>query len=134
VTRFLRFNVVGAVGFALQLTVLAMLERAGWPVVLATLVAVEAAVLHNFAWHERWTWAEQPTGTRVGRLSRFHVTNGVISLVGNATITSSLAATGVPAVIANVAAVIACAGANFAAAHLFVFCAKTWPTFHGHLQ
>jgi putative flippase GtrA len=134
VTRFVRFNVVGALGFGLQLTVLAMLERAGWPVLLATLVAVEAAVLHNFGWHERWTWADQRAGTRVGRLSRFHVTNGVISLVGNATVTTTLAAAGMPAIIANVAAVVACAGANFAAAHLFVFCAKTWPTFDGHFQ
>jgi putative flippase GtrA len=134
VTRFVRFNVVGALGFALQLTVLAMLEHAGWPVLLATLVAVEAAVLHNFGWHERWTWADQRAGTRVGRLSRFHVTNGVISLVGNATVTTTLAAAGTPAIIANVAAVLACAGANFAAAHLFVFCAKTWPTFDGHFQ
>jgi putative flippase GtrA len=134
VTRFVRFNVVGAIGFVLQLTVLASLERAGWPVLLGTLAAVEAAVLHNFAWHERWTWADQRAGTRAGRLWRFHVTNGLISLMGNATITAALAAMGVPAVIANIAAVTTCAGANYAAAHWFVFCAKTWPTFHGHLQ
>jgi putative flippase GtrA len=134
VTRFMRFNVVGAIGFVLQLAVLTTLERLGWPVLLATLVAVEAAVLHNFGWHERWTWADQPADTRRGRLSRFHVTNGAISLVGNATITAALAAAGVPVVVANLVAVVACAGANFAAAHFFVFCAKTWPTFHGHLQ
>jgi putative flippase GtrA len=133
-TRFVRFNVVGAIGFVLQLAVLAALERAGWPVVLATLAAVEAAVLHNFIWHERWTWAEARGGTFAGRLSRFHVTNGLISLAGNAAITAALAAAAVPVVIANILAVIACAGANFAAAHLYVFCAKTWPTFHGHLQ
>ena len=133
-SRFARFNVVGALGFALQLAVLVTLERAGWPVLLATIVAVEAAVLHNFAWHEQWTWADHRGGTRAGRLSRFHVTNGLISLAGNATITATLAGAGVPAVIANLAAVIACAAANFAAAHFFVFCAKTWPTFHGHLQ
>ena len=133
-SRFVRFNVVGALGFALQLAVLATLERAGWPVLLATIVAVEAAVLHNFGWHERWTWADRRVGTRAGRLSRFHVTNGLISLAGNATITATLAAAGLPALIANVVAVVACAGANFAAAHFVVFCAKTWPTFHGHLQ
>jgi putative flippase GtrA len=134
VTRFVRFNIVGALGLAVQLTVLATLERAGWPVLIATVLAVEAAVLHNFGWHEGWTWADQRAGTRAGRLWRFQVTNGLISLVGNATITATLAAAGVPAVPSNIAAVAACAGANFAAAHLFVFCAKTWPTFHGHLQ
>jgi putative flippase GtrA len=133
-TRLVRFNVVGALGLGLQLSVLAILERAGCPVLIATLVAVEAAVLHNFGWHEHWTWADQRAGTRAGRLSRFHVANGAISLVGNAAITATLAAAGVPVVIGNVVAVVACAGANFAAAHLFVFCAKTWPTFHGHLR
>lgn len=133
-TRLVRFNVVGALGFALQLGVLSALERAGWPVLLATLVAVEAAVLHNFTWHERWTWADMPAGSRAGRLSRFHATNGLISLVGNAAITAALAAAGVPVVIANAAAVVACGAANFTAAHALVFCAKTWPTFHGHLQ
>ena len=132
--RLLRFNVVGAIGFALQLAVLLLLDRAGWPVFLATPVAVEAAVLHNFVWHERWTWADVRRGTRAGRLTRFHVTNGAISLVGNTTITAALVAASVPLVVANAVALVACAGANFAAAHAFVFCAKTWPTFHGHLH
>jgi putative flippase GtrA len=126
--------VVGAIGFALQLGVLVVLDRAGWPVLLATPVAVEAAVLHNFVWHERWTWVDVRAGTRAGRLARFHVTNGVISLVGNTAITAALVAASVPLVGASVVALIVCAGANFAAAHTFVFCAKTWPTFHGHLQ
>ena len=121
-TGLVRFNVVGALGLALQLAVLAALDRAGWPVLLATVVAVEAAVLHNFVWHERWTWAERRTGTRAGRLSRFHVTNGVISLAGNAAITAALHTLGVPVTIANVAAVVVCFGANFAAAQFLV-----WP-------
>jgi putative flippase GtrA len=133
-TRLIRFNIVGAIGLALQLAVLATLDRAGWPVLLATLVAVETAVLHNFAWHERWTWADVRVGTRAGRLTRFHMTNGLISLFGNAAVTAALAAVAVPVVMANLVAVVVCAGANFAAAHAFVFCAKTWPTFHGHLQ
>jgi putative flippase GtrA len=133
-TRLVRFNVVGAMGFALQLGVLFLLERAGWPVLLATLTAVEAAVLHNFVWHERWTWADVRAGTRTARLARFHVSNGLISLVGNTVLTTGLVAASVPLVGANVLAVIVCAGANFAAAHAFVFCATTWPTFHGHLQ
>ena len=132
--RLMRFNVVGAIGFALQLVVLTQLERAGWPVLPATLVAVEAAVLHNFVWHERWTWADKRAGSRAGRLARFHVTNGLISLAGNGAITAALAAAAVPVVLANIAAVVTCAAANYVMAHSFVFCAKTWPIFDGHLQ
>ena len=121
-THLVRFNIVGALGLVLQLAVLTLLERAGWPVMLATLAAVEAAVLHNFAWHERWTWAERRAGTRARRLTRFHATNGAISLVGNAAITAALHAAGVPVTAANVLAVAACAGANFVAAQVLV-----WP-------
>jgi putative flippase GtrA len=134
VTRFARFNVVGLLGFGVQLAVLLLLERAGWPVVLATIVAVEAAVLHNFVWHEWWTWSDVRAGSRTSRLIRFHAANGLISLAGNAVITTALTQAGAPVALANGMAVGTCAIANFAAAHLLVFCAKTWPTFHGHLQ
>jgi dolichol-phosphate mannosyltransferase len=76
VSRFVRFNIVGALGLAVQLAVLAGLDRAGWPLVPATLTAVEVAVLHNFFWHERWTWADRRPGRRVDRLLRFHASNG----------------------------------------------------------
>ena len=132
-TRLARFNIVGVLGFAVQLGVLIALEAAGWPVFFATIVAVEVAVLHNFAWHERWTWADVP-GSRGARLARFHAVNGVISLGGNAVITAALARAGAPVVVANLAAVLTCAMLNFAGAHLYVFCAKTWPTFDGHLH
>jgi putative flippase GtrA len=133
-TRLVRFTIVGALGFAVQLWVLVMLDRAGWPVALATLLAVEAAVLHNFTWHERWTWGDVRAGDWQGRLARFHVTNGVLSLAANALVTAGLARLRVPLPIASACAVLACAGANVLAAHRFVFCAKTWPTFDGHLQ
>jgi putative flippase GtrA len=134
-TRFVRFNVVGVLGFAVQLAVLLALERAGWPVVAATIVAVEAAVLHNFIWHERWTWRlprrsrrrDARRGSWRGRLARFQVTNGLISLAGNTIVTGAMVQACVPVAIASICAVLVCAAANFAAAKLFVFCDKTWP-------
>jgi putative flippase GtrA len=131
---FVRFNIVGIIGFVVQLCALVALDAAGLPVMLATAVAVEAALLHNFAWHERWTWAGLATGTRGGRLARFHLSNGLISILGNAALTGALVHAGAPLVLANLASVLTCALLNFAAAHLWVFCAKTWPTLHGHLQ
>ena len=58
--RWLRFGAVGALGVLVQLGALAAL--AGWlgcNYLLATACAVETAVLHNFAWHERWTAPKQ---------------------------------------------------------------------------
>ena len=58
--RWLAFNGVGAIGVAVQLAVLAVLVRgAGLHTLIATAIAVEAAILHNFLWHERWTWADR---------------------------------------------------------------------------
>ena len=63
--HWLKFNSVGAIGIVVQLAAPAILK--GWLQVeylLATALAVEAAVLHNFIWHERWTWAERRESTR----------------------------------------------------------------------
>ena len=53
--RWLKFNAVGAAGIVLQLAVLLAL-KSGLHVsyLMATALAVEAAVVHNFFWHERF--------------------------------------------------------------------------------
>src|SRR5437870_891334 len=58
--RFAKFAAVGAGGIIVQVITLAILLRAA-PAhyLLATALAVEAAILHNFAWHMRWTWADR---------------------------------------------------------------------------
>ena len=54
--RWLRFNLVGVMGFALQTVTLWLLVRgAGIGAVAGVTLAVLAAVSHNFAWHERFT-------------------------------------------------------------------------------
>ena len=56
---FLKFNVVGAIGIGVQLAALTLLrDGVGLHYLLATAIAVEAAILHNFLWHMRWTWRE----------------------------------------------------------------------------
>lgn len=85
--RWLKFSSVGAIGVGVQLAALTML--AGWLGVnylVATALAVEAAVLHNFLWHERWTWADRASlnGAEVVRkLLRFNLTTGAVSILGN---------------------------------------------------
>jgi putative flippase GtrA len=87
-------------------------------------VATEAAVLHNFLWHLRWTWADRPAGARAAgwRLLRFNLSNGGFSLVGGAAIMALLVdALGVHYLLANVAAVLVVSIANFLASDRFVF-------------
>ena len=122
--RFLRFNAVGVAGFAVQLLLLAGLLRAGLHYLAATAVAVEAAVLHNFLWHERWTWRDRPAAgrARLARLWRFHLVNGLVSLAGNLLLMRLLTGDlGIPPLPANLLAVLACSLINFSGSDRIVF-------------
>ena len=58
--RWCKFNLVGAVGILVQFGVLFLLKSLLHVNYLAaTGLAVEAAVVHNFFWHERFTWADR---------------------------------------------------------------------------
>jgi len=83
--RLLRFASVGSMGTGLQLTVLASLTGlAGLHYLTATALAVETAILHNFLWHERWTWSDRGgNGERLRRLVRFNGAIGLVSILGN---------------------------------------------------
>src|SRR3954468_11914788 len=82
--HWLKFNAVGAIGIFVQLSVLAMLRSGfGWNYLLSTAAAVEITVIHNFLWHERFTWAEQLTVTPLRRFVAFNLSNSAISLFGN---------------------------------------------------
>jgi putative flippase GtrA len=108
-----------------QLTVLwALVSVLGWPYLPATAIAVESALLVNFALHERWTWRDRPavSGGRAARLWRFHLLNGSVSLAGNLLVTATLTGGfGVPPLAANTAAVLACSLVNFAGSDRLVF-------------
>lgn len=126
--RWLVFNAVGVGGAALQLAVLtALVHGAGLHYALATAVAVEAAVLHNFLWHRRWTWPDRPAAAPGGplawvALARFHAYNGLVSLLGNLTVMSLLVGSlGLAPVVANGVAIVACSVLNFALGDHWVF-------------
>ena len=119
------FTLVGVIGYGVQTVVLWLLVgRLKMAVVPATLMATEAAVLHNFLWHLGWTWADRPAGPgAIGwRLVRFNLSNGGFSLVGGAAIMALLVdALGVHYLLANLVAVLVVSVANFLASDRFVF-------------
>lgn len=124
--RWLSFNGVGVLGVGVQLGLLLVLARGlGVHYLAATAVAVEAAVLHNFFWHQHWTWRDRPArnaGEIVSRLLRFHALNGAISLAGNLGLMTVL--TGmlrIDPIAANLAAIVVCSAANFSASDSVVF-------------
>lgn len=122
--RWIRFNLVGAMGMAVQLGALALLSRCDGGHYLATsAAAVELAVLHNFAWHLRVTWPDRRTGSGViGQLLRFHLANGAVSLVGNLALMRLLVGDAhLPLLPANCIAIVCCSVVNFGLGHTWAF-------------
>ena len=58
--REVRFFSVGAIGLGVQLWALVLLLHLGVEPVVASLLAVESAVLHNFPLLWAWTWKDRP--------------------------------------------------------------------------
>jgi len=120
--RFLKFNVVGMAGVLVQLGALWMLARARMPQVPATFLAVETSLLHNFFWHEIWTWRGASADGRLRRFTRFQVANGTVSIASNVFFTWILTRwLGWPLLVSNLAAIGATGLVNFAIAHYWVF-------------
>jgi putative flippase GtrA len=122
--RTFAFISVGIAGFVVQMTVLAILSFGlHWQVAIATAAAVESAILTNFLWHERWTWRDRiGESGRWARLVRFHVSNGITSLVGNTVLTVLLAAgLGLNPMLGNIVSVVLLSVLNYLAADRWVF-------------
>jgi len=122
--RWLKFNFVGAMGIGVQLAgvELASVLLHASPA-LATALGVEAAVLHNFVWHEKFTWADRGRTRqcqhmmerdRLAQFLWFNATTGAISIGGNVLMVSLVQwSAHVPVVVANCAAIAACSAVNF---------------------
>ena len=125
--RWLKFNLIGIVGAALQLWIIHIFLRAGAGYLQATALGVEAAILHNFAWHQRYTWSDRPTeelSAVVSRLVRFHLSNGAVSIIGNVLLMRWLVGDlRIPVLPANLAAILVCSLVNFLLGDRFVFSA-----------
>ena len=124
--RWIKFNFVGAIGIAVQLGALQLLVRIFQMHYLwATALAVEAAVLHNFVWHERFTWKDRASGPvrdMLLRLLRFHMGNGLVSIGGNLLLMRLFV--GVwhwKLLLANAVTILICSLLNFAVSEWFVF-------------
>jgi putative flippase GtrA len=121
--RAARFASVGSMGTGLQLSVLASLTGlAGLHYLLATALAVEAAILHNFLWHDRWTWGDRKSERRVGRLLRFNTTTGLVSILGNLLFMQLFVGElGLPVLVGNLGSIACCASLNFLLSDRVVF-------------
>ena len=124
--RLLVFGSVAAGGFALQLAVLVTLAGGlGVNYLLATALAVEAAIVHNFFWHHRRTWSDRRVdGAREVclRFARYNAGTALTSIGGNLLMMWILVSgAGLHYALANAITVPSLALVNFAYCDLLVF-------------
>ncbi|HYI95058.1 MAG TPA: GtrA family protein [Bryobacteraceae bacterium] len=126
--RVFRFYAVGSIGVAVQLSALAVLTKSfSLNYMVSTALAVEMAVIHNFFWHEHWTWRGrtfEPNSLclRMGRLWKFNVANGLVSIVINVVLTRAFVeVAGIPYMIANLMAIGSGSVMTFLINEMFVF-------------
>ena len=127
--RWLKFNFVGAIGIGVQFGALLLLKSAfHFHYLAATAIAVEAAVVHNFVWHERFTWCDRGrAGWRrsLPRLVRFNLTIGAVSTLGNlALMKVMVGSVRMNYLVANALAIALCALANFLVSERWVFASE----------
>jgi putative flippase GtrA len=111
-------------GTGLQLTVLASLTGlVGLHYLVATALAVETAIVHNFLWHERWTWSDRSrSGGRLRRLLLFNGTTGLVSILGNVSFMALFVGElSISPLAGNLASIACCASLNFLLNHRVVF-------------
>jgi putative flippase GtrA len=144
VRRWLKFNVVGVAGMLVQLVTLAGLNHiVPRHYLVNALIAVETAILHNFIAHVHYTWRDRILRSawrdRIGTPSawrdrvlhhawrdrrksvvllrplwRFQVSNGAVSLAGNAALMKLLVGRGhLPVLVASCVAIFVCGLVNF---------------------
>ena len=124
--RWLKFNFVGGIGSAVQFAALLVLKGLFHiDYLAATVVAVEAAVVHNFVWHEQFTWADRVTVSWRGsirRFLRFNLTTGAVSILGNLALMRVMVGEGhMNYLVANGVAIVVCSIANFMVSENWVF-------------
>ena len=123
-TRWLKFNLVGGMGIAVQLLMLLVLNTGlHLNYLIATALAVETAVVHNFLWHERFTWADR-AAAGFNRFLKFNLSTGLFSIAGNLALMKLLAGLGhMNYLLANAVTITACSVINFLVSDGFVFAA-----------
>ncbi len=121
--RWLKFYLVGGIGIAVQLLVLVALKTGfGINYMAATALAVEAAIIHNYLWHDRFTWRDRVSGRGWVRFLKFNATTGAVSLLGNLAVMAWLVGVlGMEYLLANCLTVAACSVLNFLVSDRLVF-------------
>ena len=128
--RWLRFNLVGFVGMAVQLACLVTFNAfMHGHYLLATAAAIEITLVHNFTWHLRYTWRDRRYSSALGgQFLRFHLSNGLVSMLGNLVLMRLLVHDArLPLLLADGMAILCCSVINFLLGDHWVFTIRRKP-------
>lgn len=85
--RFVKFGLVGGSGVVVNVGLLhAFTAYAKMDYRIASIVAIECAVVNNFLWNYFWTWHDRRTGSKRSfayMLFKFHLSSGFTALIVN---------------------------------------------------
>jgi putative flippase GtrA len=85
--RFVKFGIVGGSGVIVNVGLLhAFTTVATIDYRIASIIAIECAVINNFLWNYFWTWNDRQAGSRRSfayMLFKFHLSSGLTALVVN---------------------------------------------------
>ena len=128
--RFIRFGVVGASGVVVNQGLLMLIHGSlGWPLLLSSLIAIEAAILNNFLWSSTWIWRfdyDHSLRLILQKLAQYQAATLFTSMVVNASVLASLVyGLDFDYRLANLAGIAAGMGVNFLAGEFWVFRSKT---------
>lgn len=113
-SEIVRFGVVGSSGVVVNSGLLYVFHGlAGWALVIASALAVEAAIISNFFLNDLWTFSRRDK-TRY-RFLRFNLVSLGGLVVNTLVLAGLVAVTGIHYLIANLIAIAAAMGWNFAA-------------------
>jgi putative flippase GtrA len=124
--RFARFGAVGASGVVVNQSLLVALHGGlGWPLLPASAVAIETAIVSNFVLSSVWIWRYDFEGSwrRIAqKFAQYQAATLFSSLGVNAGVLAALVYwLDVPYWLANLAGIGAGMGLNFLAGELWVF-------------
>jgi dolichol-phosphate mannosyltransferase len=112
-SEVVRFGLVGASGVAVNSSLLYVFHgMANWPLIPASALAVEVAIVNNFLWNDHWTFSTRDK--RPYRFLRFNLVSLGGLAVNTLVLATVVAVTGIHYLVANLVAIGAATVWNFA--------------------
>ena len=119
--QLLRFSLVGASGYVVNLAVFALFVHGGTGHRSAAVAAFLVAVTNNFLWNRRWTFADS-RGSHAGfQAARFLVVSVTAFLFSLVILELLVSAAGLPEVAAQAVAIICATPLSFLGNRLWSF-------------